>query len=66
MDKLLKSAARLIIFKENINIDLKKMKGTDQNLFRIRKGKVRIIFKVFKNDIIILTVEDIGFRGKIY
>ena len=66
MDKLLKSAARLIIFKENINIDLKKMKGTVQNLFRIRNGKVRIIFKVLKNDIVILTVEDIGFRGKIY
>ena len=66
VDKLLKSAARLIIFKENINIDLKKMKSTVQNLFRIRNGKVRIIFKVLKNDIVILTVEDIGFRGNIY
>ncbi|MFZ1320576.1 MAG: hypothetical protein WAT71_03390 [Ignavibacteria bacterium] len=66
VDKLLKSAARHIMFKENINIDLKKMKGSDQNLFRIRKGKVRILFNFVKNDIVILTVEDIGFRGNIY
>jgi len=42
------------------------MKGTYKNLYRIRKGKVRIIFSLFKNDIIIMRVEDIGFRGEIY
>jgi len=38
------------------------MKGTNKNLNRIRKGKVRIIFILFKNYIIIMRVEDIGYR----
>ncbi len=60
------SATRILLYQENVNVDLKKMKGLAPNLYRIRKGKVRIIFNIFKKDIVILTVEDIGFRGEIY
>ncbi len=66
VDDLLKMAARFLLYRENINIDLKKLKGSEQNLYRIRKGKVRIIFSIFKKEIVILNVEDIGFRGDIY
>jgi len=52
--------------KEKLNVDLKKIKGAGNNLYRIRKGKIRILFTIVKNDLIILNVENIGFRGNIY
>ncbi|MCK5460153.1 type II toxin-antitoxin system RelE/ParE family toxin [Candidatus Parcubacteria bacterium] len=37
--------------------DIKKLKGSD-DIFRIRKGDIRIIYKINKNnDLFILTVE---------
>lgn len=38
------------------NYDLKKLKGND-NIFRIRKGKIRIIFKKDLDKYFILTIE---------
>ncbi len=39
------------------DLDLKKLKGNDE-IFRVRKGKIRIIFRKNKNEeICILTVE---------
>ncbi|MBU2109339.1 type II toxin-antitoxin system RelE/ParE family toxin [Patescibacteria group bacterium] len=56
-----KKIAKLIL--ENIakndfkNLDIKKLKGHD-NIFRVRKGKIRIIYKTNKdNSIFILTIE---------
>jgi mRNA-degrading endonuclease RelE of RelBE toxin-antitoxin system len=38
-------------------LDLKKLKGNDE-IFRVRKGKIRIIFRKNKNEeVFILTVE---------
>lgn len=38
------------------NLNIKKLKGY-QNIFRVRKGKIRIIFSKNKKDIFILAIE---------
>jgi len=49
------------------NIDFKQMKGDIKDIYRIRKGNIRILVKIINNEIIIeAIIEDIGFRGDIY
>ncbi|NWF66286.1 MAG: hypothetical protein HXX81_02340 [Campylobacterales bacterium] len=56
-----------IIKKEDININLLKMTDNDIDIFRIRKGDIRIIFSYSQNgEIIVSIVEDIGYRGDVY
>ena len=50
---------------ENINIDLKKLGGEWEGYYRIRKGRLWIIFEPNKNEGI-LFVEKIDFRGDVY
>ena len=50
---------------ENINIDVKKLSGVWAGYYRIRKGKLRIIFEVNKTEKI-LFVEKVDFRGDVY
>ncbi len=51
----------------DINIDYKTLQGSFENMYRIRKGNIRIIIKVVNDEIIIeAIIEDIGFRGDIY
>ena len=50
---------------ENINIDLKKLGGEWEGYYRIRKGRLRILFEPNKNKRI-LFVEKIDFRGDVY
>ena len=38
------------------NLDVKKLKGY-QNIFRVRKGKIRIVFTKDKKDISILSID---------
>lgn len=38
------------------NLDIKKLKGY-QNIFRVRKGKIRVVFAKNKKDISILVIE---------
>ena len=45
--------------------DSKKMKGKLKGLNRIQVGKYRVIFKIYKKELIILVVE-IGKRSNIY
>lgn len=49
----------------NVNIDLKKLVGDWEGYYRLRKGRLRIIFEVNKNEKI-LFVERIDFRGDVY
>ncbi|WP_458700961.1 type II toxin-antitoxin system RelE family toxin [Sulfurospirillum sp. 1307] len=43
------------------------MKGNISDIYRIRKGNVRILVKVVDKEVIIeAIIEDIGFRGDIY
>ena len=50
---------------ESINIDVKKLKGEWKGYFRIRKGRLRIIFSVDTSHRFIY-VERIDFRGDAY
>lgn len=50
---------------ENVNVDLKKLGGEWEGYYRIRKGRLRIIFVPNKNEGI-LFVEKIDFRGDVY
>lgn len=50
---------------ENINIDLKKLVGNWAGYYRLRKGKLRIIFEVNKRKKT-LFIEKIDFRGDVY
>lgn len=50
---------------ENVNIDFKKLSGNWEGYYRLRKGKLRIIFEPNKIDKV-LYVERIDFRGDVY
>jgi len=50
---------------ENINLDLKKLSGEWEGYYRLRKGRIRIIFepnRIYK----VLFVDRIDFRGDVY
>jgi mRNA interferase RelE/StbE len=49
----------------NVNIDLKKLVGNWDGYYRLRKGRLRIIFEVNKDERV-LFVEKIDFRGEVY
>ena len=64
---LISKACKKIFFKEEINVDLKKLKGNLSNFYRIRYKDIRILFEVKDEEIIIKAiVNDIDFRGSIY
>jgi len=66
-NKLIIKSVKKIILKENINIDVKQLKGNLQNYYRIRFGKIRILFELINSEIKIITiVNDVNFRGDIY
>jgi len=50
---------------ENVNIDLKKLVGNWKGCYRIRIGKIRLIFDVSKENREIF-VEKVDYRGKVY
>ena len=53
--KLLGNTIEKIITRNFIGLDIKKLTG-QENIFRVRKGVFRIIFKVTKTDVKITTV----------
>ena len=63
---IIKSLKKLLL-KEDVNIDVKRLKGSFQKFYRIRSGKIRILFELKDESIkIIAIVNDIDFRGNIY
>jgi mRNA interferase RelE/StbE len=60
------SALKKIFKIEETNIDLKMLRGDLHGYYRIRTGKIRIIFSLTKNKIFSAFVKDIGFRENIY
>ena len=67
VDTLMISAIKKTVFSENINLDIKALKGSLLGKSRVRKGKVRIIFEILVDEVIIESiVENINFRGNIY
>lgn len=53
---LVKNLLKKIKTSEVKGLDIKKLKGYD-NIFRIKKGKIRIIYRTEKENIFILTIE---------
>jgi mRNA interferase RelE/StbE len=49
----------------SVNIDLKKLVGEWEGYYRLRKGRLRIIFALNKTDKV-LFVDRIDFRGDVY
>jgi mRNA interferase RelE/StbE len=45
-------------------LDIKKLKG-DEEVFRLRVGKIRIIYQIINNDLIVFVISA-GSRGDIY
>ena len=43
--------------------DIKKLRGWGKEAYRLRIGKIRIIYRILKNDIEII---DIDYRGNVY
>jgi mRNA-degrading endonuclease RelE of RelBE toxin-antitoxin system len=43
--------------------DIKKLQGVGESLYRLRVGKIRVIYKILQSDIEII---DIDYRGNIY
>lgn len=60
------SGAKKILKIEENNIDLKRLKGVYKGLYRIRAGKIRIIFTLRENEIHIASVQNIIFRSNAY
>jgi len=66
VDALIISALKRIFQTEDVLIDLKKLKWQSGNVFRIRKGEIRIVFSFEEETDIRVFVHDIDFRGNIY
>ena len=65
--ELIIKSVKKIVLKEDINIDVKQLKGDLQKYYRIRFGKIRILFELENNAIKIITiVTDVDFRGDVY
>ena len=67
VDELVIKFVKKHFYNIDINVDYKQLQGNLKDIFRIRKGNIRIIVKVVDGEIIIeAIIEDIGFRGDVY
>jgi mRNA interferase RelE/StbE len=67
VDELIVGFIKKKFYHVDINIDFKQMKGNISDIYRIRKGDIRVIVKIANSEIIIeAIVENIGYRGNIY
>ena len=55
----------VVIHKGQAPINLKKLEGKWTGYYRLRKGKIRIIFYINKSEKV-LYVERVDFRGNVY
>jgi mRNA-degrading endonuclease RelE of RelBE toxin-antitoxin system len=66
-NELIIKSIKKILINEDVNIDVKQLKGVHQKYYRIRSRKVRILFELINNKIkVTAIVNDIDFRGSIY
>ena len=53
------TSAKIVLLKENPlnhkNLDIKKLKGFE-NVFRLRIGKIRIVYQILKDELLVLVV----------
>jgi mRNA interferase RelE/StbE len=50
---------------KRVNLDIKKLRGDWEGFMRLRIGKIRVIFKIYKDEKIVLFYEA-DFRGDVY
>jgi mRNA-degrading endonuclease RelE of RelBE toxin-antitoxin system len=48
------------------SLDIKLLKGVFSGMYHLRKGDIRIIFSFENDEIVIVAVEIIDFRGNVY
>ena len=65
IDPTIRKAIEKVIFIENKNINIRKMKGKWKKYYRIRQGDLRIIIKFEEEDRTVLIYR-IGWRGNVY
>ena len=66
LQKIIKE--KLLILAENpeaLKNNIKRLSGTDKDLFRLRVGSYRVIFKKDKKELVIIVVR-IGHRKEVY
>ena len=65
--ELIIKSVKKILQNEDTNVDVKQLKGNLQKYYRIRSGKVRILFELIDGQITVTAiVNDVDFRGNIY
>ncbi len=66
VSELIIKAVRILSGQDE-NVDIKYLKAELKGYFRIRKGDLRIVFKIAEDEnLIIVTVSNIDFRGNVY
>ncbi len=63
---LLAKAMKKMLHFEAINVDVKPLKGYNDRTYRIRTGSIRIIFSYLHDEIVVVSVQTIDFRGNVY
>jgi len=48
-----------------LRVDIKELKGEWEGFYRLRVGRIRVLFSIDKRNSLI-KVHDIGFRGNVY
>lgn len=66
VDMLIAKAMKKLLKIENTNIDVQALKGNRRGSYRIRSGKVRVIFSYQNGVVMVVAVVAIDFRGSIY
>ncbi len=67
VDSLIILAIKKKVYNIDVNLDIKDLKENLKGKSRIRKGKIRIIFELLEDELIIESIiEDIDFRGNVY
>jgi mRNA-degrading endonuclease RelE of RelBE toxin-antitoxin system len=63
--ELVSISIRILILHEDLNLDLKALKGEYKGYFRIRN--IRIIFMIKENgDLVVVDIHAIDYRGNVY
>lgn len=65
IDSHIRKAIKKVIFREQTNINIQKMKGQWKEYYRIRQGDVRIIIRFGVGEQTVLIYR-IGWRGDVY
>ena len=66
IQSILITSLKKIFHQEDVTVDVKQLRGNWQGYYRIRKGKIRIIFSIREEKTVAVFVHTIDFRGNVY